>query len=157
MHLSVLRAPQINDRNATLRANLPDSPRKEQVEHLATQALLGAPALSMFRQRLEKLHACADRALDRAETSVRVVKDERGRLVAVGADLSPIAPLLNQAHKNLEMLGRATGELELVGGPSLSIQIICPSAPADAMPRVTFMSDDAIDAEGEEQIGLLQR
>jgi hypothetical protein len=73
--------------------------------------LVAAPVLSLFRQRLEKLHARVDKALERAEVAVRVV-NQGGRLVAAGADLAPLAPLLSVAHKNLEMLGWATGELE---------------------------------------------
>ncbi len=93
------------------------------MERLATEALVAAPVLSLFRQRLEKLHRRVDGALDRAESAVRVVKVD-GKLAAVGPDLSPIAPLLSQAHKNLEMLGRSTGELEPTGGQGFCIQII---------------------------------
>lgn len=89
----------------------------------AKQAIVDEPILSVFRQRLEKLHDRVDRSLDRAEAS----------------DLSLVAPLLSAAHKNVEMLGRATGELEQSQGAGFSIQIICPSAPsADSMPRISY-------------------
>lgn len=124
---------------------------------MATQAIKDAPVLSIFRQRLEKLHGRIDRSLDKAETAVRVTFDkESGEEVVIGADLGVIAPLLNQAHKNLEILGRATGELEPSGGAGVSIQILCPSAPnANAMPRVTYAADEAIEASFEE-IGIKQ-
>ena len=98
---------------------------EQQVERLAVEALVAAPVFSLFRQRLETLHARVDKALERAESAVRVV-NQGGKLVAAGADLSPIAPLLSVAHKNLEMLGRMTGEREQQSGASLSIQIVCP-------------------------------
>jgi hypothetical protein len=42
-------------------------------------------------------------ALEPAESAVRVV-DKDGKLLAAGADLAPLTPLLSVAHKNLEML-----------------------------------------------------
>lgn len=91
------------------------------------QSIQDAPALSIFRQRLETLHGRIDRGLDRAEAE---------------KDISPLAPLLNQAHKNLEMLGRATGELEQSTGTGVSIQIVCPwAADRENMPRVSFAND----------------
>jgi hypothetical protein len=145
----------LGELKATPPSTLPPQPSPVALQKAAT-AIQDAPRLSVFRDRLEKLWQRTDRTLDKAESAVRVGKDEAGNPVFGAQDLTPIGPLLAQAHKNVELLARATGELELVGGPSLSIQIICPSAPADAMPRVTFMSNDASDAEGEEQIGLLQ-
>jgi hypothetical protein len=65
---------------------------------------------SPFRDRLEQLWGRTDRALTQAEQD---------------KELSVIAPLLNQAHKNVELLGRVTGELE-VASPMIAIQIVCP-------------------------------
>lgn len=122
--------------------------------------------VSIFRQRVEKMYGRIERTMDRAESAVRVV-DVDGTLVPVGSDLSPMAPLFNAASKNLEMLGRATGELEPTGGSSVSIQIVCPAAPANAMPRITFAHQDSIEAapgavtaiESDEmmEIGILQK
>ena len=66
---------------------------------------------SPFRSRLESTWGIAERTLARAEAAVRVVSVD-GESVPVGADLSCVAPLLAQAHRNIELLGRATGELE---------------------------------------------
>jgi hypothetical protein len=69
-----------------------------------------------------------DRALDRAEGAVRVVTDrETGELVAVGPDVAAIAPILNQAHRNIEMLGKVTGELEAAAAVQVAIQIVVPA------------------------------
>lgn len=85
---------------------------------------------SPFRDRLESLWGRTDRALDRAENAVRTVTDrETGELVAVGPDVSAIAPILNQAHRNIEMLGKVTGELEAAPTLQLAIQIVVPAAP----------------------------
>jgi hypothetical protein len=134
---------------------------RDQAEQLALEALVAAPALSLFRQRLERLHDRVDRALDRAESAVRVIEKD-GKMVAAGADLSPIAPLLSQAHRNLEMLGRATGELEPTGSASVQIQIICPAAGSSQAPRIVFGSDDGRMIDGsaievESEIGIQQR
>jgi transposase len=85
---------------------------------------------SPFRDRLEKLWQRTEKAADRAERAVRVVKDEKsGELVPVGPDVSAIAPILNQAHKNVELLGRVTGELqENTGRANVAIQIVIPNA-----------------------------
>lgn len=72
-----------------------------------TRAIVGA---SPFRDRLEQLWGRTDRALSQAEQD---------------KELSVMAPLLNQAHKNVELLGRVTGELE-VSTPMVAIQIVCP-------------------------------
>ena len=127
------------------------------------QAIQDAPVVSIFRQRLEKLYGVVDRTLDKAEKAVRV--DAEGN--AVGADLTVVAPLLNAAHKNLEILGRATGELEPQGAGQVSIQIVCPAGPGE-MPRISYAQNDGsrtIEAESEEvpenvgiqEIGVMQR
>lgn len=127
---------------------------------IARQSIQDAPVLSIFRQRLEKLNGRIDRTLDKAESAVKTVRDpETGEQVVVGADIGVMAPILNQAHKNLEMLGRATGELEPAGGSGVSIQIICPTAPADALPRVTFANSEGV-IEGEglySDVGIVQK
>lgn len=125
-----------------------------------------APIASLFRRRVESLYGDLQQVFDQAKTAVRVVTDKNGNDVVVGADLSVVAPLANQLHKNLEMLGRATGELEPQGGGSVSIQILCPAAgtSVDQMPRITFSSTDAIEGTAEatgeleesEDIGVLQ-
>jgi hypothetical protein len=44
--------------------------------------------------------------------------------------LQAIAPLMNQAHKNLELLGRVTGEIEQSAAANFAIQIVLPGAPS---------------------------
>lgn len=119
------------------------------VERVTSEAL-NRPVLSVFRQRLEKLNGIIDRTLNKAESSVRIATDKDGNQVVVGADIGVMAPLLNQAHKNVEMLGRATGELEPQGGGSVSIQILCPAAgtTVEQMPRITYADTDANVIEG---------
>ncbi len=130
---------------------------RHQVEQLAAQAVVAAPVLSLFRQRLEKLQGRVDRALDRAENAVRVVERD-GNLAAAGPDLSALAPLLNVAHKNLEMLGRATGELDPSAGSQIALQIICPStgsAPGE-MPRISFARVDQIEAAADDDEAIME-
>ncbi len=137
-----------------------------EIEKRVTREAIDGPVLSIFRQRLEELYGDLRATMVKANTAVRVATDKDGNEVVVGADLGIIAPLANQLHKNLEMLGRATGELEPQGGGSVSIQILCPTAGAtvESLPRITFASADAIEAgppqdtiDGEiEEIGLLQ-
>ena len=123
-------------------------------------AIKDAPVVSLFRQRLEKLHSRIDRAMDRAESAVRISTDSDGNEVVVGQDLGVLAPLINQAHKNLEMHGRATGELEPTGGASVAIQIVM----GEAGPRISYATmdpgtttiDAAAEVDGMETIGVLQ-
>lgn len=127
---------------------------------LVQQAIKDAPVVSLFRRELEKYRGVINRTIEKAESAVRIVTDKAGNEVVIGADFSCIAPLINQGHKNLEMLGRATGELEPVGGSSVSIQII--SGGPGEQPRVSFASREAIEAapddgdSGVAAIGLLQ-
>ena len=97
----------------------------------ATRAIATATerdlTVSPFRTRLESLWNRAENSLERAERAVRVVKDSDGQECVVGEDLRPIAPILAQAHKNLEMLGNATGELSAGSGPAIAVQIVMPS------------------------------
>ena len=58
----------------------------------------------------------------------------------------------------MRLHGQATGELtrDAQNQQPMGIQIICPWTTADALPRVTFASDESID-DGCQDIGLLQR
>lgn len=93
---------------------------KELPVKVAEQASLTKDILqsSPFQERLQKLWERVERNLDRIEGS---------------PDLQNLAPLLNQAHKNLAILGRATGELETSAAVGLAIQIVLP-APMPAAP-----------------------
>lgn len=119
------------------------------VASLTKQVVKASP----FRDRLEALWGRTDRALDRAENAVRTVTDrETGELVAVGPDVAAIAPVLNQAHKNLELLGRVTGELVETPTVQMAIQIVVPAvAPAPASDA------DVITYAGAVEIGDRQR
>jgi hypothetical protein len=83
-----------------------------------TKAILRA---SPVRQRAESLWRYTARNLRRAEAASKTEKP----------DFSAIAPLLNQAHKNLEIQGKLSGELATAGSggaPSVTIQIVMPTA-----------------------------
>jgi len=82
------------------------------------------PAESIVRQGVDRLRARLERHADKCETAVRVVKDEEGNDVVVGADLTVLAPIANQLHKNLEMLGKLTGELQPDNQQQINIQVI---------------------------------
>ena len=124
------------------------------------QAIQDAPVLSLFRKRHEKVWGVVERTMAKAEAAVRVQRDEDGNEVFAGPDLGVMAPILNQAHKSIEILGRATGELEPQGGQGVSIQIICPAAPnPDAMPRVSYAAPDQIEGAVDDcaVIGVIQK
>ena len=82
---------------------------------------------SPFAARLEKLWQRVDKSLDKAESAVRT-KTIDGVEVWEEQGLQAIAPLMNQAHKNLELLGRVTGELEVAAVSNIAIQIVLPQA-----------------------------
>lgn len=99
---------------------------------------------SVFRDRLEKLWEKTENAIERAETAVRTVVDpDTGQLVAVGPDVAAIAPILNQAHKNVHMLGVATGEIEQVAA-NIAIQIVLPQQQAESAPTVGKSGDEDV-------------
>ncbi len=77
------------------------------VKRAVTKAI--GKADDVFMERVEYLWEESTNGLERAKTAARTVTDDEGKLVYVGQDLKPLAPLLGQCHKNLELLGNATG------------------------------------------------
>ena len=99
--------------------------------------------------RAERLYAQAEEILAGALKD----KDRRTALQAIRAAVD----VMGQARGYLELRGELTNELGRERTPAtLSIQIVCPVAPADAMPpRITYSCDDVIEY-GCEEIGLRQ-
>lgn len=133
---------------------------------LATQAIKDAPVVSIWREKVNALIGRTERTLDKAEAAVRMQRDEDGNEVFAAPDLAVMAPLINAGWKGLEILGRATGELEPQGGTGISIQIVLPRSSGgagqpDAEPRISYASADTIEIEPESdavvEIGLLQK
>ncbi len=89
---------------------------------------------SPARERQQVLQARVDRCLDKAEADGK---------------LFPLMPgLLNQGHKNLELMAKLTGELQDGrggGGPAVAIQIVYHGAQA---PEVAMHESGTIDAPG---------
>lgn len=103
-----------------------DTTAVQAVQH----AIQAAPVLSIFRTRLESVHGRIERAMDRVEGNPK--------------EFGLLPPLVNQYHKNIELLGKVTGELEQQGTTSVSIQIVCPSAPTPELtPRISYADDNA--------------
>jgi len=109
---------------------------KAQTKEDLTRSILTS---SQFRLRLEHLWGTTNEVLDKAKNAVREIKDTNGNVVAIAQDLSAVAPLLNQAHKNVEMLGKALGELEHQPTAQVAIQIVMPQA----MPSAAALVDDS--------------
>lgn len=89
-----------------------------------------------FHERVEYLWDKTSKAVERAETAVKTAVDrETGELYAVGSDLAVIGPLLAQAHKNQELLGKAAGVLtesvqqQPAGGAQISVTVPVMIAP----------------------------
>ncbi len=90
---------------------------------------------SPFRSRLEQMWGRAERSMDRAETAVRVTMDkESGEYLVAGQDVAAIAPLMAQAHKNLELLGRATGELASTEQNVTNVMVVMPNTSTGTQP-----------------------
>lgn len=84
---------------------------------------------SVFRERLELVWGETIDSVKAAKNAVKIAVDQDGEQRVIGRDLSVVAPLLGQAHKNLEILGRATGELQDSGSQvSTTINLVCGSA-----------------------------
>ena len=67
--------------------------------------------------------------------------------------------VMGEARGYMELRGELTNELGRDRTPAMAIQIICQQAPnPGAMPRISYVSADAIDAEDVcVPIGLIQR
>lgn len=100
-------------------------------QHLAETANLTRDIVkaSPFMERHEFLWGKVTQGIEKAENAVRVVTDrETGQLMSVGPDVGVLAPLLNQAHKNLELLGQVTGELQQAPQAQTNIMIVVPAS-----------------------------
>jgi hypothetical protein len=73
-----------------------------------------------FRERLETTWEAIQDAMDQARQAVRTREDG----TVEDRSLSVLTPLFNQAHRNLELLGRATGELSNDGAPATNVTLI---------------------------------
>jgi hypothetical protein len=73
-----------------------------------------------FRARLETTWEAIQDAMDQARQAVRTREDG----TVEDRSLSVLTPLFNQAHRNLELLGRATGELSNDGAPATNVTLI---------------------------------
>lgn len=112
----------------------------------AKQIVISSP----FQERLRATWERIERTLDRAENAVQVTEDGD----PVGEDLAILAPLLNQAHKNLELLGKASGELmDKAAAPSIAIQVVVPASTIARPANHDFDPEGAIDV-GSAEIGL---
>jgi hypothetical protein len=73
-----------------------------------------------FRERLETTWDAIQDAMDKAQRAVRTREDG----TVEDRSLSAMPPLFNQAHRNLELLGRATGELSNDGVAAMNVNLI---------------------------------
>jgi transcriptional regulator with XRE-family HTH domain len=104
-----------------------------QVERAAMNATGAVVAADPYIRRTEQLWKVSEDAIERAKTSVRVVTDRKtGELIAVGEDVRAIAPLIDQAHKNIELSARLTGRLQEHAQPSTQVVIVVPDRQATA-------------------------
>ena len=73
-----------------------------------------------FRERLETTWEAIQGAMDQARQAVRTHEDG----TVEDRSLSALPPIFNQAHRNLELLGRATGELSNDDSPAANITLV---------------------------------
>jgi hypothetical protein len=99
----------------------------------------------------------AERLFDQATEILKTARDENDPRTALQA-IRAASAVIGEARGYMQLRGELTNELGRDRALSpVSIQILCPSAPSlDAMPRVTFASDDHVEGSFEE-IGLIQR
>src|SRR3954469_3930478 len=104
-------------------------------------------AASPFKERLHATWDFIDRNLRRAEHAVQIIDGD-----PVADDLAILAPLINQAHKNLELLGKASGELQdRPAAPSIAIQVVVPAG--DYRPHLAQLDDSGVIDVGSHEIG----
>ena len=115
-----------------------------------------------LRERQEALGRRIERALDRAEKAVDVTKDKDGNIVHVADSLRPLAPLMREAHRNIELQGAISGELAHATQQTVAVQIVTnhfhaaappvPPVPASVPPQLETVYDllpEAIDLNAE--------
>lgn len=120
---TVLVGPTCDQSVTQSTENQPVTPELVVQTQMAVRNATEAVKASPVRERAEWLWSKASRNLERAEQAVRVIEQEiaeqgpdgetvkRKVLVPVGDDLRVIAPIMAQAHRNLEITGQLTGEL----------------------------------------------
>src|SRR5215471_13274569 len=91
-----------------------------------------------FRERLETTWEAIQGAMDKAQRAVRTREDG----TVEDRSLSALPPLLNQAHRNLELLGRATGELSNDGTAAPNVTLI----KVLSVPRMPGVQTSAVQA-----------
>ena len=62
-----------------------------------------------FMERHQKLWGVCWKSIQDAQSAVRVLKGPDGQDIFDGKDFGALTQTLNQAHRNLELLGKATG------------------------------------------------
>ena len=101
----------------------------------------------------------AERLYQHAEEILRGAlrdKDQRTALQAIRAGVD----VMGQARGYMELRGELTNELGRDRTPpAMTFQIICPAAPANALPQIRYATEliEAQQDECVEIIGLLQR
>jgi hypothetical protein len=134
------------------RAHVIDSLKAVEAEHDLARTGTLLDDVRRGEARFETLYREAQKILATALND----GDQRTAIQAVRAAVS----VQGEARGYLELRGELQGDLGRDRQmPSFSVQIICPQAPSDRLPRVTFTRDDSgVETDAEfETIGLIQR
>ncbi len=129
-----------------------------QVRQLAIQAITGAPALQIRENRIaaqQDRHRRLQMVMDaRAKNMAEVPGGESGILTRDGKGIYKVdGTLLAEFREHEKQIAVELGQWQENTQGNVSIQIVVPPAGSGAVPRISYVSDDAIESE---EIGLIQ-
>jgi hypothetical protein len=164
------------DENKALPAPFQDVATQEQVQQLAVQAIVSAPALQIRANRIRAKEDRWRRVQMIVDGRAAEMKDEvpGGESGFLSRDYKGVGDSMTPVYKFDDALFKSFGDIEKdiaielgqwqenTGVGQISIQIVLPRSGAspDAEPRISYASADAIDLEDGDavvEIGLLQQ
>lgn len=139
---------------------------KHEAKQMTVEAIMAAPVLAIRDSRIkakEERHRRLSMIVEERAADMATVPGGASGLLWTDykADGTPVhkfdgalVQAFEEAEKNIAI---ELGQWQESASPNVSIQILCPSAPTPELaPRVSYASDDAIEASFED-IGLLQK
>lgn len=98
-------------------------------KHETAVAKQEAEREDVITSRLESLYDTVETGIADAKRAVRTVRDPKtGEEMPVGRDFTPLAQLVNQGHRNIELLARATGRFSDAPTSQTACVLILPPA-----------------------------
>ncbi len=150
--------PSNGPSNTVTRSNK-NPPTSNAVTQMTTDAILGAPLLAIRENRIaaqEDRHKRLQMVMhERARSMPEVPGGKSGLLTRDGKGIYKVdGTLLAEFREHEKQIATELGQWQENVQGNVSIQIVVPPAGSGAVPRISYVSDDAIESE---EIGLIQQ